>query len=436
MSRSNAAAALLFRRKGDGSTLNLDFKTMASNADLLANKITFTRASTVATYINSSGYVATASGTNIPRFDYNPTTLAAKGLLIEASAINAVTYSQDLTGSGWFTSNVTPSTSTTVLSPDNSTFTSKLVESATTTTHLMQKATGAVSAQRYTVSLFAKQANRTQLYMTIDGGNVVVKFDLTGATSPISSGGTTAVVSQIAYPNNWYRLVFTYTSAAGGIYLNIYTQNGSGATYIGTTSFLGNATVDACYIWGVQQELGENASSYIPTTTGQVTRAIDTAIIAAGTDFSTWYTGGTSGTFIVCWNANAATATARSTIATSDLPTKHLHLYQTANALTMRLADSGAANTVTTANSMTANTLTKGGFSYTAGAVSTCLNGGTVATGTLSGFSVAPTWLSIGGPSTNGTSITDTTVVLNNSISSIKYFPTVLTAAQLQAKTI
>jgi hypothetical protein len=85
---------------------------------------------------------------------------------------------------------------------------------------------------------------------------------------------------------------------------------------------------------------------------------------------------------------------------------------------------------------MTANTLTKGGFSYTAGAVSTCLNGGTVATGTLSGFSVAPTWLSIGGPSTNGTSITDTTVVLNNSILSIKYFPTVLTAAQLQAKTI
>ena len=118
---NNAAAALLFRRKGDGSTLNLDFTTMASNADLLANKITFTRASTVATYINSSGYVATASGTNIPRFDYDPTTLAAKGLLIEASATNLQRYSAtfETTGSYWYQSLGTNAAGTAATAPDN-----------------------------------------------------------------------------------------------------------------------------------------------------------------------------------------------------------------------------------------------------------------------------------------------------------------------------
>lgn len=58
----------------------------------------------------------------------------------------------------------------------------------------------------------------------------------------------------------------------------------------------------------------------------------------------------------------------------------------------------------------------------------------TVATNTLA-FSAAPTWLSIGGPSTNGTSITDTTVMLNNSIRTIKYFPTRLSDGQIQGLT-
>ena len=106
-------------------------------------------------------------------------------------------------------------------------------------------------------------------------------------------------------------------------------------------------------------------------------------------------------------------------------------MYQTPSALTLRLADFGAAATVTTSNNLTANALTKGAFSYASTATSLCLNGGTVATGTL-GFSVAPTFLSIGGPSTNGTSITDTTVMLNNSIRTLKYYPNRLTDAQIK----
>jgi hypothetical protein len=97
MSRSNAAAALLFRRKGDGSTLNLDFTTGA-----LDSRVVLTRSAATATYINSSGYVASAA-VNEARFDYDPTTLAAKGLLIEGSATNYLLRSTTCTSTGWNT---------------------------------------------------------------------------------------------------------------------------------------------------------------------------------------------------------------------------------------------------------------------------------------------------------------------------------------------
>ena len=90
MSRSNAAAALLFRRKGDGSTLNLDF-----TGGSLDSRVVLTRSANTATYINSSGYVTTAVA-NEARFDYDPTTLAAKGLLIEGSATNIALNSQTI----------------------------------------------------------------------------------------------------------------------------------------------------------------------------------------------------------------------------------------------------------------------------------------------------------------------------------------------------
>jgi len=427
----SSRASKLMGRAGDGSTLSLDFTAMGGTLD---PRITFSRAdaTALASFINSSGYVTTVTSAQDPRFDYDPTTLVPKGLLIEAPATNLLTYSQDLTQSGWFASNITVATSS-LLSPNNIAYSSGITESATTTTHLLQKGTANTTATLYTLSFWAKSGLRTQLYTSWDGGLCIAKWDLSGSTSPVAAGANVPTLTQTAYPLGWYKLTATYTAQAGGIYANFYTQNGSGSTYIATSAFPGDSSAVALYIWGVQQETGLG-SSYIATTTAAVPRAVDTAIIAAGSNFSSWYTGGTTGTFVANWYGSASSATARSVIATSDVLTQHLHMYQTASALTLRLADFGAISTVTTANSLTANALTRGAFSYASTATSLCLNGGTVATGTLA-FTVAPTWLSIGGPSTNGTSITDTTVMLNNSIRTIKYFPTRLSNAQIQTLT-
>jgi hypothetical protein len=191
-------------------------------------------------------------------------------------------------------------------------------------------------------------------------------------------------------------------------------------------------------VWGAQFETGSGASSYIPTGASTGNRAVDTAIIAAGTAFSGWYTGGLNGTFYADWYGGVAGAsgTQRTVLATDDVTTKHLHLYQTATTNTMTLANFGGGSTLATSNAISpAGSRSKAAFSYATSAMNVCLNGGTVASGTVTGFTVAPTWMSIGAPSTNGTSITGTTVVLNNSIRSIKYWPTVLPNAQLQALT-
>ena len=71
-------------------TLRLDFV----NSNVLDPRITFTRASS-ATYFNSAGALTTAAN-NIPRFDYNPSTLVCNGLLIEQSSVNILLNSATL----------------------------------------------------------------------------------------------------------------------------------------------------------------------------------------------------------------------------------------------------------------------------------------------------------------------------------------------------
>jgi len=66
------------------TSLTLDFLGMFDSG--LDSRITFSRAS-VASYINSAGQM-TLSSSGQPRFDYDPVTLARKGLLIESARTN------------------------------------------------------------------------------------------------------------------------------------------------------------------------------------------------------------------------------------------------------------------------------------------------------------------------------------------------------------
>jgi hypothetical protein len=73
-----------------GPTLSLNF----TSGSALDPRITFTR-TTTATRINASGVIESAA-INAPRFDYDPVTLAPKGLMIESQRTNLLLNSNTL----------------------------------------------------------------------------------------------------------------------------------------------------------------------------------------------------------------------------------------------------------------------------------------------------------------------------------------------------
>lgn len=396
-------------RAGDGSTLSLDFTT-----GVLDPRLTFTR-STTATYINSSGYV-TSAAINEARFDYDTSTLALRGLLIEGPATNLTTRSDSFDDTGnlsWLASGMTR-TATSATSPKGITETVALIAGNGS----FRSNTITVTASTlYTFSFWAKNNSGTQARYRVwnaTAGSSIVDYTLPGSNYISSINNTT-----------WTRISVSFTTPVGCTSVFVYPCSSDTA---GTNVFL----------WGAQLEVGAASTSYVTSTASQGTRSQDNAIIAAGAAFSGWYTGGLNGTFYADWYGGVAGAsgTQRSVLATDDVTTKHLHLYQTATTNTMTLANFGGGSTIATSNAISpAGARSKSAFSYATSAMNLCLNGGTVASGTVTGFTVAPTWLSLGGPSTNGTAITGTTVMLNNSIRAIKYWPTVLPNTTLQSLT-
>lgn len=270
----------------------LDFST-----GVLDSRVTFTRASG-GTYTDSTGTIQLAT-TNTPRFDYDPVTLAAKGLLIEEQRTNLLTYSDQFDNAAWVKTSATVTANATT-APDGATTADKLVEDTSTAIHYIDNvAVSVVSGTTYTASFFVKAAGRTTLsaYL-IDSGiiaNTTSKFNLT--TGVVTSG---AQASIIAYGNGWFRCTIYGTMASTTARLRIFPNTEASYTGDGTSGL---------YIWGAQLEAGSFATSYIPTTTAQATRAADVAVVT-GTNFSSWYNQ-SEGTLYVAYAGTSGNNTRR-----------------------------------------------------------------------------------------------------------------------------
>lgn len=225
-------------------TQSFDFTTA-----ILDPRITFARAGNTATVVNSSGLIAGINA-DLPRFDYDPVTLACRGLLIEETRSNICNYSVNFNGWGSFGGSYTLNSGT---APDGT-------NTATLVTNTFSGAfrywplsvTGA-----YTVSVWAKGAT----------GNETIT--LQSAPSGTSTG-------PMALSTSWKRYTLTYTG-----------------TWSRFDIYLGN-TSQVAYFWGAQVEAGGFVTSYIPTSGSAVTRNADVATIT-GTNFSDWWQSGAGG---------------------------------------------------------------------------------------------------------------------------------------------
>ena len=236
---------------------------------------------TAATRVNSAGLIeSVASG--IPRLDYFASggTVGCPALLVEPSGSNVLSYSEEFTNAAWTKNAMTVSTGTTAAftAPDGTTNADKIIATtASGVAHSLQR-TGFASAA-YTFSVFAKAGEESVISLWLRSNSVGAAFNLvSGTVSNITV--TSARIEN--YGNGWYRCS-VYDSTAGTT-ASVYGRTGGGYT--------GNG-VDGFYLWGAQLETGSVATSYIPTTTGSVTRNADVVSVSGAVSGSIGQTEGT-----------------------------------------------------------------------------------------------------------------------------------------------
>jgi hypothetical protein len=247
--------------------LALDFTTAS-----LDPRVTFIRttgASNPATYIDSNGYIASATN-NQPRFDYTLATGGVcKGLLIEESRTNIAPYSEDFTQATWIKGPNTTVTGGQANDPANGSNCTRLEMPGGSGTYIHRIDT--LTAASYTISVFARlRSGSANGVFRLGASETLVAFTDSNSVSCVTT-------------SSWQRFTYTFTATAT-------------SWLIGIDSISSTTALDI-EIYGFQIELGAFATSYIPTTSAASTRNADVATMT-GTDFSDWFNA-SEGTFFI-----------------------------------------------------------------------------------------------------------------------------------------
>jgi len=407
---------------GPGS-LHLDFLLGAP----LDSRITFTRAGPgLATFVNSSGVLETAA-INTPRFDHDPITRAPLGLLIESQRTNGIRNS---TGIGSVSGNPGTLPTNWTAATTASGITREIIGTGTEdgvpyidirysgTPTLAIPINIAFEAANF-IEAESGQTWTQSLYVTLQTGSfagtqTTLSILGTDGTSGLESFGSTNITST---PANLVasRLSLTATLA------NALTTNVQPRLRISVSN---GVPFDITLRIGLSQiELGAFATSVIPTTTAQVTRVADAAVMT-GTNFSSWYNQ-TEGTIV--WNADTFSTAAANAVV-------NINNNSAANRIYGYFSSTSAIGIVTVSSSeqvsFNSGTLSGGPSGTTAFAYS--LNNFAQATRgvlqTPDGTGLLPTvsQMNIG---TSHASVQN----LNGHIRTITYYPVRLTNAELQA---
>jgi len=381
--------------------------------------VTAYTATTTQTITNYIPVLQTAAS-GVARFDHNPTTFESLGLLIEEQRTNLLTYSEQFDNAAWTKTNATI-TSNTIVAPDGTLTSDKLVEDIATSTHKITTASVSItSGTAYTLSLFVKSAERTAFTFRRSGAaGASASFNLTTLTTTGIAGSPTMTIVPVG--NGWYRCTMSWTaSATAGLTIAIELDNPAG-----TTTYTGDG-YSGIFIWGAQLEAGAFATSYIQTVASQVTRSVD-SVNMTGTNFSSWYNQAQGTLF-----GEAATydvSAARISFAVTDGTTSNR--IQIGHGLNPKgfIGTGGATQMTQSVASVvfTNNTFSKMSLSYANN------SGNVAANGTLGTLDTAITLplvdqLRIG-------VISGTTGTINGTIKKLAYYPLASTSAQLQGLT-
>jgi len=238
-------------------------------------------------------YPTTTAAYYAPRFDYNPSTLQPRGLLIEEQRTNSLTYSDDFANAAWAKDECSV-TANAIVAPDGTLTGDIVIANTAALQHQVRQTITLAASTTYTISVYAKAGGENLIGIGV-GGNVkpiTTNFDLSTLTfsGDVSVGGTIVSKSFTPISNGWNRISLVFTTDSSGTVPNLARISPRG---FALTPGDGTSGV---YIWGAQLEAGAFATSYIPTTTTALTRNADVASMT-GTNFSSWYNA-SEGTFV------------------------------------------------------------------------------------------------------------------------------------------
>jgi hypothetical protein len=195
----------------------------------------------------------------------NATTITGQTGVLNGTGSNLFTQSQDYTPAAWSKAGSTI-TAASIIAPNGTLTGQTLNEDTSTGQHNISRGGGSevlsVGAT-YTMSVFAKQAGRSVIFIQALGTFTKSYFDIAGGTVLSSGAGMTSTITSVG--DGWFRCTVTFTcDTTNNAVRVIAATTGNGVqTYTGT----GIASV---YLWGAQMEFGSTANTYIPTTTTAV----------------------------------------------------------------------------------------------------------------------------------------------------------------------
>jgi hypothetical protein len=228
-----------------------------------------------------------------------------KGVLVEPQSVNEAKASEDLDNATYWAVGRATIAGDAETDPKGGTNSFLLSETVNNGAHFfnIQSAhrPSIGSGETWTQSVFVKKGDGAnapdivQLAHFTSGVNYA-NFDIsvgggTSGTVTDSNGGTGRIRY---YGNGWYRISFTATSTSAGdaVVTLLFTNNNPTATR--APSYAGQTDANV-FIWGAQLEESPIATSYIPTTTGAVTRVKDDIYLTSASSLI----GQTEGTMFV-----------------------------------------------------------------------------------------------------------------------------------------
>ena len=327
------------------------------------------------------------SVTNTPRIEYDASGNLL-GLLIEGARTNLWLQSHTFDNASWTKTQCTVSANATT-GPDGTASADKIVEDGTTNFHTLSQAATVVASTVYTVSFFAKPAERTWLFFDMNGGaapGLDTAYINLGTPGYGTVGANLTSFTAQPYANGFYRFALKFTTAGAtdlNCILGLATGDGGG-------SYAGNSASGA-HVYGFQVEAGSFPSSYIPTTTVGVARTEDACARTFGGEYIK-----TAGTVSV--EVRPADVVNTYGVFSQDANARHCYII---SAPSIRAFD--GTNAATAGVAPAANTFIKYAHAFDSGGQSVTANGAAIVTASYDGSWGAASTISIGAvsPGTN-----------------------------------